>query len=101
VQFGLRGDPYLWQVLRTDFAETPMPSSWFELRGIVFEAVECVIGQQLNEHADPVSVYVADFDPGHGMSAGQMDCRGGSTPVSRSSSTVSRRRVRGEFEARG
>jgi len=73
VQFGLRGDPYLWRVLRTEFAETPMPSSWFELRGIVFEAVERVIGQPLNEHADPESVYVAEFDPGHGMSAGQVD----------------------------
>jgi hypothetical protein len=73
VQFGLRGDDYLWQVLRTEFAETSMPSSWFELREIVFEAIEHVIGQQLDEHADPGSVYVADFDPGHGMSAGQVD----------------------------
>lgn len=73
VQFGLRGDPYLWQVLRTEFAETPMPSSWFGLRGIVYEAVERVIGRPLKEHADSASVYVSEFDPGHGMSSGHVD----------------------------
>lgn len=72
VQFGMRGDLYLWQALRSEFAGTPVPSSWFELRRIVIEAVERIIGQPLNAHADPVSVYVAEFDPGSGMSAGQV-----------------------------
>lgn len=79
-----------------------MASSWFELLEVVFEAVERVIGQRLNEHADLVSVDVAHFDPDHGMSAGQVAMRWWvNTVVPILLDRVTRRRVRGEFEARG
>jgi hypothetical protein len=72
VQFGLRGDPHLWQALQSEFAETALPEDWFELRRLLQEAIERRIGQALNEFADPASVYIPEFDPGHGMSAGQV-----------------------------
>jgi hypothetical protein len=72
LQFGSRGDSYLWHVMRTEFAGTPLPSSWFELREMLFTAVECAIHQPLNAEAESPSVYVAEFDPGHGMSAGMV-----------------------------
>lgn len=76
VQFGLRGDVYLWRVLRARFADTPLPPSWFELRRLVLEAVREVLGESLDErasagwHDSTAAVYVPAFDPGHGMSAG-------------------------------
>ncbi len=70
MQFGLRGDSYLWRELGTGFADTPLPSSWFDLREMLCAAIERVIRQPLNAEADNASVYVAEFDPGHGMSAG-------------------------------
>ena len=67
-QWGFRGDPYLWRELRARFADTPLPPSWFELRSAVAAAAEEIIGAPLT--ADDEPVYVAEFDPGHGMSAG-------------------------------
>ena len=51
----------------------PLPSSWFELRRLIVESIERTIGQPLAPTEDhDASVYVADFDPGHGMSAGHV-----------------------------
>ena len=72
VQFGLRGDVHLWNALRIKFAATPLPSSWFEMRRLVQTAVERIIGRPLDARADPESVYVPEFDPGRGMSAGHV-----------------------------
>ena len=72
VQFGMRGDSYLWSELRSAFADTALPDSWFELRQLVHDAIEHRIGQRLSEFADPPCVYIPEFDPGRGMSAGQV-----------------------------
>ena len=72
VQFGQRGDAHLWQALRGDFADTPLPGSWYELRTLVADAIERRLGCPLSEYADPPSVYVPEFDPGHGMTAGHV-----------------------------
>ncbi|GAA1853745.1 macro domain-containing protein [Asanoa iriomotensis] len=67
VQFGLRGDAYLWRELRARFADTPLPDDWFGLRKLLTDAIEQVVGEPLTGDA---AVYVPRFDPGHGMSAG-------------------------------
>ena len=67
-QWGLRGDPCLWRELRARFAHTSLPPDRFTLRSVVAAAVEDIIGVPLS--SDRASVYVAEFDPGHGMSAG-------------------------------
>lgn len=72
VQFGLRGDQYLWEALGREFSRTPLPASWFELRQLVVESIERAVRQPLIVEEDYASVYVADFDPGHGMSAGHV-----------------------------
>jgi O-acetyl-ADP-ribose deacetylase (regulator of RNase III) len=65
IQFGLRGDAYLWRELRAGFADTPLPGHWHTLRTQLTDAIEQVLGQPLEG-----TVYVPAFDPGHGMSAG-------------------------------
>lgn len=67
-QWGLRGDPYLWRALRTRFADTPLPGSWFEARSLITSAAEEIVGVPLRDYQEPV--HLAEFDPGHGMSAG-------------------------------
>lgn len=59
-----------WEALGTELSETPLPASWFELRQLIVESIERAIGQPLTLNEAHESVYVPDFDPGHGMSAG-------------------------------
>lgn len=68
--FGLRGDVYLWLALRARFAQTPLPSSAAELRTMLADAIEQIVGRPLASE-DPA--YVPEFDPGHGLSAGTVD----------------------------
>jgi O-acetyl-ADP-ribose deacetylase (regulator of RNase III) len=76
VQFGLRGDSYLWRELRGRFADTPLPDTWFTFRDLVTAAVEELIDVPLTSRKykswqdEAAVVYVPEFDPGHGMSAG-------------------------------
>ena len=76
VQFGLRGDAYLWRELRAQFVTTPLPSEWYELRQLIAHAVGKILGDPLESresigwHDDTAAVYVPAYDPGHGMSAG-------------------------------
>lgn len=67
-QWGLRGDPYLWRELRAEFASTALPASAPELEIMIRSAAEAVVGRPLAESDEPV--YVREFDPGHGLSAG-------------------------------
>jgi O-acetyl-ADP-ribose deacetylase (regulator of RNase III) len=76
-QFGLRGDAYLWRELRARLADTPLPEHWFNLRTLITEAIEQVLGEPLaGRESTPwhdnqaAAIYVPEFDPGHGMSAG-------------------------------
>jgi hypothetical protein len=76
VQFSLRGDAYLWRELRAQFATTPLPSDWYELRDHLEAGVGKVVGdplvsrESLGWHDAAAAVYVPAFDPGHGLSAG-------------------------------
>lgn len=78
VQFGLRGDPYLWRELRSRFAVTALPADWFELRRLLVDAATEVLGEPLATmesagwYDSSAVVHVAAFDPGHGMSAGSV-----------------------------
>ena len=69
-QMGMRGDAYLWLALRAEFATTPLPPTWFELRSMIQKAAETIIGAPLAHTDDPI--HVPEFDPGHGMSAGNV-----------------------------
>lgn len=66
--WGLRGDPYLWRALRARFATTTLPATPAELEAVTRDAAEAIIGTPVSDTDDPV--YVPEFDPGHGMSAG-------------------------------
>jgi O-acetyl-ADP-ribose deacetylase (regulator of RNase III) len=76
IQFGLRGDSYLWRELRARFADTPLPDSWFTVRTLITDAIEQVVGESPTSredtpwHDSTAATYVPEFDPGHGMSAG-------------------------------
>ncbi|WP_363430134.1 O-acetyl-ADP-ribose deacetylase [Microbacterium sp. LWH3-1.2] len=70
VQMGMRGDAYLWLALRAEFATTPLPPMWFELRSMIQKAAEGIIGVPLAHTDGPI--HVPEFDPGHGMSAGNV-----------------------------
>jgi hypothetical protein len=48
VQWGLRGDPYLWRQMRTHFSSMPLPASVVELRGLLERAFESLTGHPLS-----------------------------------------------------
>lgn len=66
--WGFRGDPYLWRALRAHFAMTPLPPDSRELESLIRSAAEAMIGASLVHIED--ALYVPEFDPGYGMSAG-------------------------------
>jgi O-acetyl-ADP-ribose deacetylase (regulator of RNase III) len=76
IQFGLRGDSYLWRELRARFADTLLPDDWFTLKTLIMDTIEQVVGESFanRESAswddNTAMVYIPEFDPGHGMSAG-------------------------------
>lgn len=69
-QWGLRGDVYLWDELRARFATMPVPH---DLRGALESALAESVGVPLDSAEE--SVYVAELNPGHGMSAGRVHLR--------------------------
>jgi O-acetyl-ADP-ribose deacetylase (regulator of RNase III) len=73
IQFGLRGDAYLWRELRAQFADTPLPEHWFNLRKQLTDAIEQFLGEPISDQTE--AIYVSAFDPGHGMSAGAVHVR--------------------------
>lgn len=75
-QYGTRGDVYLWKAMGEKLATTPLPSSpswWFQLRSVLERAYEDLVGEPLTDA--PGQIYIAAFDPGSGMSAGQVTPR--------------------------
>ncbi|MEU2167865.1 macro domain-containing protein [Micromonospora chersina] len=78
IQYSLRGDSYLWRELRARFADTPLPDDWFTLRTLITHAIEQVVGEPLVSresapwHDSAAAIYLPEFDPGHGMSAGHV-----------------------------
>ena len=70
-QWGLRGDPGLWNELASKLIDVPLPESFSALWQILELAYETSVGQPLT---NPKAVYVKRFDQG-GMSHGLVDPR--------------------------
>lgn len=69
-QYGTRGDSHLWKAMAERLETTALPSSWFELRSVLEHAYAELVGEPLTDA--PGQIYLAAFDPGSGMSAGQV-----------------------------
>jgi hypothetical protein len=74
-QYGTRGDVYLWKTMGEQLATMVVPSSpsWFELRSVLERTYAELVGEPLTDA--PGQIYIANFDPGSGMSAGQVTPR--------------------------
>ncbi len=66
--WGLRGDPYLWSALQSDFDRVPIPDTDSEFEAILHRQIAEHLGQSLDSGE---SVYVEKFAHG-GMSSGQV-----------------------------
>lgn len=69
--WGLRGDPYLWDEMRSYFDETPLPPSTRELAALIETAFASLTGHSISE-TDPI--FVERFSHG-GMSSGQISAK--------------------------
>lgn len=65
-QWGLRGDPYLWQEMAEQFSQTPLPQTAKQLEQLLIDAFEALTGQPI---AAEKFIVVARFPRG-GMSGG-------------------------------
>jgi len=54
-QWGLRGDPFLWDEMAMRFADLPLPATADDLRALLAEAYARLTGQAL-EHDDNVRI---------------------------------------------
>lgn len=70
IRWGLRGDVYLWLELQQTLAHVPVPKNRWELERILRESWQAAMGLALTDSATPV--YVERFDPGRGLSAGNV-----------------------------
>ncbi len=76
IQYSLRGDFYLWYELRAGFADTPLPHDCYDLRMLIMDTIEQIVGKHPASlesapwHDPTGAIYVPEFDPGHGMSVG-------------------------------
>lgn len=70
-QWGGRGDTYLWRRLGHLLSDELLPGTPAQVRDRVMTEFERMVGA--TPSPDAGWIYVADLDPGHGMSAGQVD----------------------------
>jgi len=70
-QWGLRGDPHLWDEMSELLAETPAPETPTALAGLIGDAFQRLTGHALS---DPDPVYVEKYNHG-GMSGGYVCTR--------------------------
>jgi hypothetical protein len=68
VQWGLRGDPHLWQEMADHFAQTPLPENAARLDQLLAQAFETLTGQPLTSEK---FIAVERF-PRSGMSGGMV-----------------------------
>lgn len=68
VQWGSRGDPYVWAAMAERLADVPMPSDWSELQVLLRQAFRDVVGVEPDELA-PDANYLESVAHG-GMSSG-------------------------------
>ena len=71
-QWGLRGDPYLWQELAQYFAGQSLPDSQPAFEAAIIEAVWQLTGNRLDECEQ--WFYVARYNHQNGLSAGGVSC---------------------------
>jgi molybdenum cofactor cytidylyltransferase len=67
-RWGLRGDPFLWREMRSQFEQTPLPATADELKDLLETAFETLTGQPISA-AHPF--FVERFSHG-GMSSGYL-----------------------------
>lgn len=70
IQWGLRGDPHLWEAMQRDLAGVPMPTAFWDVRSTVEREFERITGQRLTDTPEPLRV--AAFVTGSGMSDGHV-----------------------------
>ena len=70
-QWGLRGDPYLWDELKKTFMTLPRPKSCDEFVNLLESAFERLVGVPISHDKD---VFVPEFAHG-GMSSGYVCLR--------------------------
>jgi hypothetical protein len=70
-QWGLRGDPHVWRLMRDRLAETPTPAGAAATRAAYVEAFNAVTGLDLDSEPER-RVYNEELDHG-GMSGGVVD----------------------------
>jgi hypothetical protein len=68
LEWGLRGDPWVWRALRDYLAGTYLPPSAGEVASMLYAAFDRIVAVNLAEDADP-SVYRPEFAHG-GQSSG-------------------------------
>ena len=49
LQWGLRGDPYLWEAMRNNFAETPIPNDTENLDTLIRQQFKEITSHSLDE----------------------------------------------------
>jgi hypothetical protein len=62
INWGLRGDPYVWVAMREKLADAPMPSNWSDLHDMLRTTFRDVVGVDLDE-SSPDTVYIERFAP--------------------------------------
>ena len=67
-QWGLRGDPHLWQEMADHFANTPLPETAVQLEHLLMEMFEALTGQPITTET---FIAVERFPRG-GMSGGMV-----------------------------
>jgi hypothetical protein len=69
VQWGLRGDPYLWVEMASALADAPLPATGAQLDTLLEDTFERLVGAPLDPTAS--SVFVERYHHG-GMSSGRI-----------------------------
>lgn len=71
VQWGLRGDVHVWDLMRVDLSDARVPPSADEAIGLVHESFRRVVGVSLSDDQLPPHVFREELDHG-GMSGGHV-----------------------------
>ncbi len=70
VQWGLRGDPWLWRAMRDRLEDVPLPATASEMTALLEDAFAAEVGVAVSANQGPV--FVERFAHG-GMSSGHVD----------------------------
>lgn len=68
IQWGLRGDPHLWEDMKTQIANTPIPNSTAEFEQILHRLVQKLVGEPPQKGKN---IYIKKYATG-GMSSGMV-----------------------------